>query len=186
MTTPWRALAQACLPDEQKLSRGRSAESPVKPLVRKGMWCPSNGSHRPPGIASADRQRLDFVIYGATPLGGAICCDATLVSPLRRDGTPHAQTSYPPRARPRGRSVPLRARMRNWRTLERLSNVACAAPGRAALLPGPTGRARPRPSSLGETMVECALLGRAAGHGLHGTRPSTCGARASAESGASL
>ena len=26
-----------------------------------------------------------------TPLGGAICCDATLVSPLRRDGTPHAR-----------------------------------------------------------------------------------------------
>ena len=89
VTTPWRALARACLPDEQRLSRGRGAESPVKPLVRKGMWCPSNGSHTPPGIASDDRRRL-YLVKGATPLGGAICCDATLVSPLRRDGTPHA------------------------------------------------------------------------------------------------
>ena len=43
-----------------------------------------------PGVASDDRRRFDPVIYGATPLGGAICCDATLVSPLRRDCTPHA------------------------------------------------------------------------------------------------
>ena len=33
-------------------------------------------------IDPADRRRLDLVIYGATPLGGALCCDATLVSPL--------------------------------------------------------------------------------------------------------
>ena len=42
-----------------------------------------------PGIAPDDRQRLDLVIYGATPLDGALCCDATLVSPLTRDGEPH-------------------------------------------------------------------------------------------------
>ena len=42
------------------------------------------------GVASDNRRRLDLVIYGATPLGGAVCCDATLVSPLRHDGTPHA------------------------------------------------------------------------------------------------
>ena len=76
--------------------------------------------------------------------------------------------------------------MRNWWTLERLSDVACAAPGRAALLPSPTGRARPRPSSLGELMVARALCGSAAGHRPHGSRPSTCCSRASTESGAGL
>ena len=42
-----------------------------------------------PGIAPDDRRRLDLVIYGAAPLGGALCCDTTLVSPLTRDGEPH-------------------------------------------------------------------------------------------------
>ena len=42
-----------------------------------------------PGIAPGDRGRLDLVIYGAAPLGGALCCDVTLVSPLTRDGEPH-------------------------------------------------------------------------------------------------
>ena len=42
-----------------------------------------------PGIAPDDPRRLDLVIYGAAPLGGALCCDATLVSPLARDGEPH-------------------------------------------------------------------------------------------------
>ena len=32
--------------------------------------------------------RLDLVIYGATPNGSALCCDATLVSPLTRTGQP--------------------------------------------------------------------------------------------------
>ena len=31
---------------------------------------------------------LDFVIYGAAARGEALCCDATLVSPVRRDGSP--------------------------------------------------------------------------------------------------
>ena len=33
-----------------------------------------------PGVDPADRRRLDFVAYGATPLGEALCCDVTLVS----------------------------------------------------------------------------------------------------------
>ena len=39
-----------------------------------------------PGVAADDR--LDFVIYGAAARGEALCCDATLVSPVRRDGSP--------------------------------------------------------------------------------------------------
>ena len=39
-------------------------------------------------IADDDRRRLDFVLYGATRRGEALCCDVTLVSPLRADGMP--------------------------------------------------------------------------------------------------
>ena len=34
------------------------------------------------------RRRLDFVVYGAMPLGEALCCDVTLVAPLTREGRP--------------------------------------------------------------------------------------------------
>ena len=43
-----------------------------------------------PGVRAEDRRRLDLVIYGATPDGSALCCDATLVSPLTRTGQPEA------------------------------------------------------------------------------------------------
>ena len=39
-----------------------------------------------PGVDPADRRRLDLVLYGASPRGFALCCDATVVAPLRRDG----------------------------------------------------------------------------------------------------
>ncbi len=35
-----------------------------------------------------DERQLDMVVYGATPTGIALCCDATLVSPLTRAGAP--------------------------------------------------------------------------------------------------
>ncbi|OLP88553.1 hypothetical protein AK812_SmicGene30090 [Symbiodinium microadriaticum] len=41
-----------------------------------------------PGVGAEDRRRLDLVVYGATRHGGALCCDATLVSPLTRTGHP--------------------------------------------------------------------------------------------------
>ena len=59
-----------------------------------------------PGVAPADRRRLDLVVYGATPGGEALCCDATLAltragRPLpgadARDGT--ALAAAPPQAR---------------------------------------------------------------------------------------
>ena len=39
-----------------------------------------------PNVGAEDRRRLDLVVYGATPHGGALCCDATLVFPLMRTG----------------------------------------------------------------------------------------------------
>ena len=35
-----------------------------------------------------DRRRLDMVLYGVDPTGLALCCDATMVSPLSRTGEP--------------------------------------------------------------------------------------------------
>ena len=40
-----------------------------------------------PDVSSDDRKRLDLVVYG-----GALCCDATLVSPLTRTGHPQPCT----------------------------------------------------------------------------------------------
>ena len=45
---------------------------------------------RAPGVAADDRRQLDYVIYGAAARGEALCCDAALVSPIRRDGRPQA------------------------------------------------------------------------------------------------
>ena len=49
-----------------------------------------------PGVDPDDRRRLDFVAYGATQLGEALCCDVTLVSPLTRDGRPQPCPCTPP------------------------------------------------------------------------------------------
>ena len=45
------------------------------------------------GVDARDRRRLDLVIYGVSPRGEALCCDATLVSPLTRSGTPQPRAS---------------------------------------------------------------------------------------------
>ena len=34
-----------------------------------------------------------MVVYGASPLGHVLCCDATIVSPLTRNGIPHARSA---------------------------------------------------------------------------------------------
>ena len=41
-----------------------------------------------PVASPRDRRQLDMVAYGVTRNGTALCCDATVVSPLRRDGQP--------------------------------------------------------------------------------------------------
>ena len=58
---------------------------------QRGEWRHSSGwpIRRRLGAAD-DRRRFDFVIHGAGARGEAMCCDATLVSPVRRDGSPQA------------------------------------------------------------------------------------------------
>ena len=46
-----------------------------------------------PGVSAQDLRRLDLVLSGATRLGEALCCDATLVAPLRRDGRPQPRAA---------------------------------------------------------------------------------------------
>ena len=40
-----------------------------------------------PGVDPADHRRMDFVLRGTSPLEEVQCCDVTLVSPIRKDGT---------------------------------------------------------------------------------------------------
>ena len=47
-----------------------------------------------PGVPASDRRRLDLVVYGASPQGLALCCDATLVSPVTSEGVPHPRAEH--------------------------------------------------------------------------------------------
>ena len=46
-----------------------------------------------PGVSAQDRRCLDLGLYGATRLGEALCCDATLVASLRRDVPPQPRAA---------------------------------------------------------------------------------------------
>ena len=48
------------------------------------------------GVLTSDPRRLDLVVYGASPLGLALCCDATLVSPITGTSTPHPRAEHTP------------------------------------------------------------------------------------------
>ena len=60
-----------------------AAEGRIVPQQCQAQWC----------VAPDDRCRLDLVIYGASRRGEALCCDVTLVSPLRADGRPQPASS---------------------------------------------------------------------------------------------
>ena len=87
-----------------------------------------------PGVREDDRRRLDLVVYGATQHGSALCCDVTLVSPLRTNGTPHPRT-----AREDGAAIATARRRKRERYPEllrpgpqRLVVLACEVGGRWA------------------------------------------------------
>ena len=80
----------------------------------------------------ADQRQLDLVAYGVTPNGIALCCDATMVSPLTRQGQPI------PRAAAHDGAALTRAEQRKRRTYPellhspfgRLVILACEVGGR--------------------------------------------------------
>ena len=85
---PYRRLTDA--PYAHRL--GNEPESLLPPPL-KATWCLSNGfcfctPPTAPRILPDDRRQLDFVLYGATRRREALCCDVSLVSPLRAHGRP--------------------------------------------------------------------------------------------------
>ena len=96
------------LPDLQSAqsSHGQAATffpAPALPTFARPSCCSQAGDTPPHGspdrattvagthvcrVDPADRRRLDFVAYGATPLGEALCCDVTLVFSLMREERP--------------------------------------------------------------------------------------------------
>ena len=70
-------------------------KSCAKPIGPEGQVVPQQWLVRTPapGVDPDDRRRLDFVAYGATQLGEALCCDVTLVSPLTHDGRPQPSST---------------------------------------------------------------------------------------------
>ena len=133
-----------------------------------------------PGIAPDDRRRLDLVIYGAAPLGGALCCDATLVSPPARDGELH------PGAAAQDGAVLRTAYRRKRATYPELATggaqtrcvLGCEVGGRwnadavklvQRLVALRAHRAPPAP------LVECSLRSGSAGRCSHGARTSMPG-----------
>ena len=139
-----------------------------------------------PGVAPDDRRRLDLVIYGASPMGGALCCDATLVSPLTRTGQPQPGTveddgamlrvaerrkraAYPELSSGGPAAAP-RARLRDRRALERNSTAACERLGARASPTGPAGTASRSHLRLDETVVGDSGCSGAASCEQHGAR----------------
>ena len=47
-----------------------------------------------PGVLASDCRRLDLVVYGASPQGLALGCDATLVSTVTSEGVPHPRAEH--------------------------------------------------------------------------------------------
>ncbi len=101
-----------------------------------------------PGVAPDDRRRLDLVIYGASPMGGALCCDAdpngpaaTLHGGARRRHVAScraAQANHLPRAQLERSAAAPRARLRDRWAVER---DGAAARQRLGARPSPTGPA---------------------------------------------
>ena len=89
---------------------------------------------QPPGVRTEDKRRLDVVIYGATPNGSALCCDAALVSPLTRTGQPQPCTAgrLPGAPAPRAAEAP-GAWQRGRRALQRRHAATGARPGPTAV-----------------------------------------------------
>ena len=92
-TTHSRAPAQVCSPGWQRSWSNPGCALRTRRWERMARLSPSSGSHTlQPQTSEQKTVGLDLVVYGATPHGGALCCDATLASPLTRTGHPQPCT----------------------------------------------------------------------------------------------
>ena len=83
VTTHWPALAPAFWPAGKNGGKSMGAGCPKSRRPGgTGRLIPQQwlAHTTAPRVHPADRRRLDLVIYGATPLSGALCCDAALVA----------------------------------------------------------------------------------------------------------
>ena len=126
-----------------------------------------------PQVHPGDCRRLDFVVYGATSNGEALCCDATLVSPLTRAGRPvpgadaregvalvaarRRKVARYPELTPRRASTTRRPRCRSRGPLERRVPAVPPYPTPASCPTRPTTLARRCRPGLGAAVVECAV-----------------------------
>ena len=137
------------------------------------------------GVDARDRRRLDLVIYGVSPRGEALCCDATLVSPLTRSGAPQPRASEEDGAalrvaerRKRATYPELLAQGPQW-LLVLGSEVgglgARAGPCALSQLAGPPRCAPASSARVAAALVGAAFRCGAAGRWVHGLGPRMAG-----------
>ena len=122
-----------------------------------------------PNVGAQDRRRLDLIVYGALSIGGAQCCDATLVSPVSRSG--HRSCVLRLSTEPHCECGPQTLVVLSSEVVERpgssLRAGSCAPEG----LPRPAGHPRGSHRGMGAALVEYAFGRSAAGSHWHGFGP---------------
>ena len=100
---PWGDHALACTRSGLLARRAKLVEQAWLAVCREAVGAEGHVvpqqwlSHTSaPGVPTSDRRRLELVVYGASPLGLALCCDATLVSPITGTSTPHPRAEHTP------------------------------------------------------------------------------------------
>ena len=100
---PWGDHALACTRSGLLARRAKLVEQAWLAVCREAVGAEGHVvpqqwlSHTSaPGVPTSDRRRLDLVVYGASPQGLALCCDATLVSPITGASAPHPRADHTP------------------------------------------------------------------------------------------
>ncbi len=134
-----------------------------------------------------DQRQLDMVAYGITTSGSALCCDATMVSPLQRNGHPipraanrgwrglgarrETQAASLPGACHQYHGQACCAGVRGRRALERSRMPPCRVPGQAEGPQCSSAFAAICPRRLAQSLVGPPLCGLPNGPCLHPLRP---------------
>ena len=100
---PWGDHALACTRSGLLARRAKLVEQAWLAVCREAVGAEGHVvpqqwlSHTSaPGVPTSDRRRLDLVVYGTSPQGLALCCDATLVSPITGASAPHPRADHTP------------------------------------------------------------------------------------------
>ena len=176
-----RRLRRPCLglPSQWALScqdrRTSTGETPARSRWGKSSGGPGPAAvalhHHAPGVAPNNKRRLGLMIYGASPLGGALCRDATRVAADQpQPGTAAHDGAVLRVAERRKRAV--YPKLSSGGPLEQSSAAACQRPGAHSSPSGPAGTASSSHFRLDGMMVGDSGRTSAAGREQHGTRKS--------------